>query len=78
MYPITDQHIEYMLRDLDAKGIRTPDLQQNLLDHICILAERNLEEEEDFCAASPAIVVIEPRAIPCLPLRPIDRALHRL
>ena len=37
-----------MLRDLDANGIKTPDLQQNLLDHICILAERNLEEGDDF------------------------------
>lgn len=50
MIPITDQHIEYVLRDLDANGIKTPDLQQNLLDHICVLAERNLEEGDDFYA----------------------------
>jgi hypothetical protein len=50
MYPITDQHIEYVLRDLDTNGIKTPDLQQNLLDHICILAERNLEAGDDFYA----------------------------
>lgn len=50
MYPITDQHIDFVLRDLDANGIRTPDLQYNLLDHICILAERDLKEGDDFYA----------------------------
>jgi hypothetical protein len=50
MFPITDHHIEYVLRDLDANGIKTQDLQQNLLDHICVLAERDLEEGDDFYA----------------------------
>jgi hypothetical protein len=48
MYPITDQHIDYVLRDLDANGIKTPDLQNNLLDHICLLAERDLAPGDDF------------------------------
>jgi hypothetical protein len=48
MFPITDQHIDFVLRDLDANGIKTADLQQNLLDHICILAERDLAEGDDF------------------------------
>jgi hypothetical protein len=48
MIPITDQHIDFVIRDLDANGIKTPDLQQNLLDHICILAERDLAEGSDF------------------------------
>jgi hypothetical protein len=48
MFPITEQHIDFVVRDLDASGIRTPDLQQNLLDHICILAERDLAEGDDF------------------------------
>jgi hypothetical protein len=48
MYSITDRHIEYILNDLHSRGITIPDLQQNLLDHICILIERNLEEGQDF------------------------------
>jgi hypothetical protein len=56
MYPITDQHINYVLSDLDANGIKTPDLQQNLLDHFCILAERNLEEGDDFYAYYRAVI----------------------
>ena len=48
MFAITDQHIDFVLRDLDARGIKTPDLQQNLLDHLCILAERDLADGDDF------------------------------
>lgn len=48
MFPINDQHIDFVLRDLDANGIKTPDLQQNLLDHLCILAERDLADGDDF------------------------------
>ncbi|HTR29432.1 MAG TPA: hypothetical protein VMH27_09180 [Puia sp.] len=48
MYSVTDQHIEYILGDLRSRGITIPDLRQNLLDHICILIELNLEEGQDF------------------------------
>jgi len=48
MFAITGDHIEYILHDLASRGIRTPDLQQNLVDHICILIEENLENGEDF------------------------------
>jgi len=56
MYPITDEHIDFVLRDLDANGVKTPDLQQNLLDHLCILAERDLEEGDDFYAYYRAVI----------------------
>jgi hypothetical protein len=48
MFTITDSHIDFILCDLRAKGIRIDDLQNNLLDHICILAEENLEDGDDF------------------------------
>lgn len=50
MYPITEEHIDFILGDLKARGIRTPDLLQNLLDHICILIERNLNVGDNFMA----------------------------
>jgi hypothetical protein len=56
MFAITDQHIDFVLRDLDASGIKTPDLQQNLLDHLCILAERNLAEGDDFYAYYRSVI----------------------
>lgn len=48
MFTITDAHIDLVLGDLLAKGLMTEDLRNNLVDHICILAERDLSGEDDF------------------------------
>ena len=48
MYQITDENIDFILEDLNKRGIQTESLQLNLLDHICILIEENLEEGADF------------------------------
>src|SRR5579859_3162282 len=50
MYHLTDQQIDFILDDIRAEGITMEDLQQNLLDHACILIEENLEEGGDFMA----------------------------
>lgn len=48
MYYITEQQIEYILNDIRRNGIEMEDLQLNLLDHICCMAEHNLKEGDDF------------------------------
>lgn len=48
MYCITEQQIEYILNDIRRNGIEMEDLQLNLLDHICCMAEHNLKEGDDF------------------------------
>jgi len=48
MYTISEDNIEFILKDLQERGIETESLQLNLLDHICILVEENLEENGDF------------------------------
>ncbi|HEY4290200.1 MAG TPA: hypothetical protein VGN00_24030 [Puia sp.] len=48
MYSISDQQIDFILHDLAANGIETESLQQDLLDHICTIIERNLEVGGDF------------------------------
>jgi len=48
MYSISDQQIDFILHDLAANGIETESLQQDLLDHICIIIEQDLEEGGDF------------------------------
>src|SRR5580700_5215988 len=48
MYCISDSQIDYIQRDIYRHGIKTESLQQNLLDHICIIIERNLEQNGDF------------------------------
>jgi hypothetical protein len=56
MYPITHQQIDFILEDLRSKGILIEDLQDNLLDHICVLIEENLEEGGNFEAFYAAII----------------------
>jgi len=48
MYCLTDQEVDFILQDIIGRGIITEDLQFNLLDHICILIEQNLEPGLDF------------------------------
>src|ERR1700730_16038823 len=48
MYTLSDQQVDFILNDIRRHGIQIEDLQQNLLDHICILVEQNLEENGDF------------------------------
>jgi hypothetical protein len=48
MYTISDQQLDLILSDLSRNGIKTESLQYDLLDHICILIEQNLEEGADF------------------------------
>jgi hypothetical protein len=48
MYPISDQEIDFILNDIRARGIEQESLRLNLLDHICIIIEENLEAEGDF------------------------------
>jgi hypothetical protein len=48
MYQLKDQHIDFILNDISARGVTIEDLQYNLLDHICCLIENNLEENGDF------------------------------
>ena len=48
MYKLKDQHIDFILNDISARGVTIEDLQYNLLDHICCIIENNLEENGDF------------------------------
>lgn len=48
MYSISEQQIDFILKDLRREGIELEDLQLNLLDHICCIIEQELEENGDF------------------------------
>lgn len=48
MYCISDQQIDFILADLNKRGIKIESLRDSLLDHICILIEHNLEEGGDL------------------------------
>jgi hypothetical protein len=48
MYCLSEQQIDFILDDIRARGISMEALQLNLLDHVCILIEQNLDEKGDF------------------------------
>jgi hypothetical protein len=48
MYCISEQQIDLILDDIRRNGVELEDLQLNLLDHICCIIERELEEDGDF------------------------------
>ena len=48
MYCLSDQQIDFILADIRSHGITAESLQNELLDHVCILIEQNLEADGDF------------------------------
>ena len=48
MYSLSDQQIDLILDDIRAHGITIESLQENLLDHVCIIIEQELEAGGDF------------------------------
>ena len=56
MFKITDKHIDYMLIDLNKRGIVLESLKANIIDHICCLAEEELSENGNFEAYYTQII----------------------
>ena len=50
MYLLNEQQIDFILSDIDARGVKLESLQYDLLDHICVIIEQTLEKEEDFAS----------------------------
>ena len=48
MYTLTDIQLDFIRLDLRARGIGRIELQDDLLDHVCCIIERNLEPDGDF------------------------------
>jgi hypothetical protein len=48
MYTLNEQQLDFILSDINARGVRLESLQYDLLDHICVIVEQRLEKEEDF------------------------------
>ncbi len=48
MYRLSDDQVDFILSDIQQKGIAMEELQQDLLDHICCIIEERLEENGDF------------------------------
>lgn len=48
MYRVTDGQIDFILKDLSARGLTMKSLQEDILDHVCCIIERELKEPDGF------------------------------
>lgn len=48
MFNLTNEHIDFILADIQKDGVRTEDLQYELLDHICCIIENEIDATTDF------------------------------
>lgn len=48
MYKLSEQQIEFILRDIRHRGVQSESLQQSLLDHVICIIEQRLEENGNF------------------------------
>ena len=48
MIKLTDKHIDYIINDLDKRGIILEDLRENIVDHVCCIIEEEMPSESEF------------------------------
>ena len=48
MVRVSDEQVDFILREIEARGVTIEDLQWNLLDHMCCISEDEMSETEDF------------------------------
>lgn len=48
MYSVTEEQVEFILKDIEARGVVLEDLRDNLLDHMCCIIEEEMDEKGDF------------------------------
>lgn len=48
MYSITDEEIDFILTDIEKRGITSEDIKYNLLDHVCCIVENEMPVGTSF------------------------------
>ena len=48
MYKITNDEIDFILDDISKKGIKTEDVRDNILDHVCCIIENEMKLGMNF------------------------------
>jgi len=48
MYQVSNEQVEFILHDLQAKGIELEELRLDLLDHICLIIENTITSADQF------------------------------
>jgi Ca2+/Na+ antiporter len=48
MVKVSDEQVDFILHEIEARGVTIEDLQWNLLDHMCCIIEHEMSEKDDF------------------------------
>ena len=48
MYKITDSQVDFILDDIEKRGIKTEDVRFNILDHVCCIIENEMNSDMNF------------------------------
>ena len=48
MVSLTDEQVDFIRKEIESRGISLPDLQANLIDHMCTIIENEMSENDDF------------------------------
>jgi len=48
MVSLTDEQVDFIQQEIESHGISLPDLQANLIDHMCTIIENEMSENDDF------------------------------
>jgi hypothetical protein len=48
MYKITDRQVNFILDDIEKRGVVTEDVRYNILDHVCCIIESEMDGEMNF------------------------------
>lgn len=48
MVKVSDEQVDFILQEIEARGVTMKDLQWNLLDHMCCIIENEMSETDNF------------------------------
>lgn len=48
MVRVSDEQVDFILREIQSRGVTIEDLQWNLLDHMCCIIENEMSETDNF------------------------------
>ena len=48
MVSLTDEQVDFIRKEIESHGISLPDLQANLIDHMCTIIENEMSDNDDF------------------------------
>ncbi|MNJ86181.1 hypothetical protein D3C87_36690 [compost metagenome] len=48
MVRVSDEQVDFILHEIEARGVTIEDLQYNLLDHMCCIIENEMSETDNF------------------------------